>query len=276
MVKVLNKGRIVKIISNSYTVLSGNEKFECRIRGKFRNLQITPMVGDIVYFTDNMIEKIETRKNELERPFVSNVDQAVIVISVKEPALLLNLLDKLLIIIEFNHIKPIICFTKLDLLDDLKEIKTIMKYYQTVGYLVFTNQNTDLKKVFKNKLTVFTGQTGAGKSTLLNKLGDLKIDTSEISKALGRGKHTTRHVELYELFGGLVADTPGFSALYFKNMTASDIRDSVIEFNEYKDKCRYRDCLHQHEDGCYIKELVKNNHILASRYQNYLKFINEV
>ncbi len=274
----LKIGRIIKIISNQYTVLIDEERKGCRARGKFRNQKKVPMVGDIVLVSpENMIEKIEKRTTELERPFISNVDQAVVVTSVKSPNLSLHLLDKLLVIIEYNNIQPIICFTKLDLLDDLVEIKGLIKYYQSIGYQVFSNQNQKIRKIFRDRITVFTGQTGAGKSSLLNLFDKtLKINTAPISKALGRGKHTTRHVELYQLLGGLIADTPGFSALSFSKMSISDIRDNMIEFNQYRDKCKYRDCIHQYEDGCEIKKMVEQKIILESRYQNYLKFISEV
>ncbi len=278
IMKNFKKGRIIKIISNQYTVLIDEERIKCQARGKFRNQKKVPMVGDIVLVSDeNMIENIEKRKTELERPFISNVDQAVVVTSVKSPNLSLHLLDKLLVIIEYNNIKPVICFTKLDLLDEIDEIKKLIKYYQSIGYQVFSNQEQKIKKIFKNKITVFTGQTGAGKSSLLNLLDQtLKINTAPISKALGRGKHTTRHVELYLLMGGLIADTPGFSALSFSKMSKSDIRDNMIEFNQYRDKCKYRDCIHLYEDGCEIKRMVEQKKILESRYQNYLKFIREV
>lgn len=275
MVILLSKGRIVKVISNNYTVLVNDEKIVCKPRGKFRNMKITPMAGDMVEIENNYILEIFPRKNELERPFVSNIDQVFIITSVKSPDFSTNLLDKLLTIIEFNNITPIICLTKMDLLEDKSEILEIKKYYQSIGYIVLENTEIEkIKTMFKDKLTVFTGQTGAGKSTLLNLIdSNLNISTNEISKALGRGKHTTRHVELYDLHEGLVADTPGFSALTFKGMTKQDIRDNFIEFNEYKDNCKYRDCMHDKEDGCYIKANIDKK-ILKSRYTNYIKFIN--
>ena len=136
--------------------------------------------------------------------------------------------------------------------------------------------NDELAKIFKDKVSILTGQTGVGKSSLINKLEEsMNLKTNEISKALGRGKHTTRHSELYDLAGGFVADTPGFSSLSFINMTKEDIRDNFIEFNEYKDECKYRDCMHVNEDECEIKRKVKENIILKSRYENYVKFIEE-
>ena len=274
------EGRIIKVISNDYSVLVNNQIYICKPRGKFRNIKITPLVGDIVTFDpiNNYLLEIKSRKNSLIRPPISNIDQAVIITSVKEPDFSTNLLDKLLVIIEFNNVKPIICFTKLDLLNknELKEIKEYINYYQRIGYDVYLNTEINkIKKIFKDKVTVFTGQSGSGKSTLLNHLDkSLNLKTDEISVALGRGKHITRHVELIPLFGGLVADTPGFSAISFIDMTNNDIRDNFIEFNEYRHNCKYKDCMHNLEDGCYIKEKVNDGTILKSRYENYLKFIN--
>lgn len=271
-------GKIVKQLSNDYTV-KADKLYVCKPRGKFRNLGLTPLVGDNVEFdpVNNYILNILDRKNELERPSISNVDQAVIVTSVKIPDFSSNLLDKLLCIIEFNNIKPIICFTKLDLLsnEELENIRKLEDYYRTIGYPVYENTDSNLKDIFKDKITVFAGQSGAGKSSLLNRLdSSLNLETGEVSIALGRGKHTTRHTELIELLGGMIADTPGFSAIDFNGMTKSDIRDNFIEFNKYRDNCLYKDCMHVSEDNCAIKELV-GKEILNSRYENYLKFIEK-
>ena len=271
-------GKIIKNISNDYTVDSNGNIFVCKVRGKIRTLDIKPLVGDNVVFDDknNYIMEILPRKNFLNRPPISNVDQAFVITSVKEPDFSSNLLDKLLNIIEFNNIEPIICFTKLDLLNEteLKRIEDIIKYYKSIGYKVFSNTELDkINSLFKDKVSVFTGQSGAGKSTLLNNLDNkLNIKTNEISKALGRGKHTTRHTELLNISGGLVADTPGFSSLDMRDMTKSDIRDNMIEFNKYRDLCLYKDCMHDNEDDCEIKRQIGIN-ILPSRYDNYIKFI---
>lgn len=269
------QGKIVRIISNQYTILA-DRKYECRVRGKFRNLKITPVVGDNVIFDEKklIIEEILNRKNYLIRPLVSNIDQCLIVASVKKPDLDLYLLDKLLCIVEFNNIKPIICFTKLDLLNDLAKINEIKDYYTKIGYQVFYNNEIEkIKPIFNGKITVFTGQSGAGKSTLLNLIDpSLSLKTDEISIALGRGKHTTRHVELIELEHGMCVDTPGFSLVSFNEMTSSDVRDNMIEFNQFKSLCAYRDCMHDEEVDCEIKRQV-NNEILKTRYDNYLKYI---
>lgn len=273
-------GRIIKIVSNDYTVkCEDGNTYICKARGVFRNKKITPLVGDFVKITKekNLIEEIIKRKNELIRPPVSNIDIALVVTSAKEPDFSSNLLDKMIDIIEFNNIMPVICISKYDLLDNTKEMDEIIAYYKKIGYKVFINtQIEDIKKIFKDNVTILTGQTGVGKSSLINKLEkSMDLKTGEISKALGRGKHTTRHTELFELFDGYVADTPGFSSLNFIGMNKEDIRDNFIEFNEYKDKCKYRDCMHVNEDDCEIKRRVANNEILKSRYDNYVKFILE-
>lgn len=275
------EGKIIKLISNDYTVLSNNKKYICKSRGKFRKLKISPLVGDQVIFDDinNYILEVKKRKNELVRPPVANIDQAFIITSVKHPNFSTNLLDKLIDIIEFNNIEPIICFTKLDLLnkEEQNDIDMYINYYKKIGYKVFINtQISEIKEQFKNKISVFTGQTGAGKSTLLNNINpNLKIKTDDISYALGRGKHTTRHVELIELENGFVADTPGFSSLEFIDMKDIDIRDNFVEFELYKEKCKYRDCMHDKEDECEVKNKVRSGDILESRYQNYLNFIHK-
>ena len=276
------EGKIVKILSNDYTVLSNGNYYVCKSRGKFRYENITPLVGDNVIFNenDNYILDVKERRNSLIRPYVSNVDQVFVITSTKHPDIDLNLLDKLLVMIEFNNIEPIICLTKIDLLDDneLKEIEKIKNYYSSIGYTVLYNTELDrIKEMFKGKVTVFAGQSGVGKSTLLNKLNpELNIDTNEISEALGRGKHTTRHVELISMFEGLIADTPGFSSLDLVDMKNTDIRDNFIEFNKYREYCKYDDCMHNKESAaeCMIKREVGNN-ILPTRYENYLKFISE-
>lgn len=269
------EGKIIKLISNDYTVLS-DKLYVCKCRGKFRNEKITPLVGDNVLFdpNNNYILEIKTRKNELVRPPICNIDQAYIITNVK-PEFNSNLLDKLLCIIEFNNIKPIIVFTKIDLLaeEEKKNIDEVINYYKLIGYEVYINTELEkIKKSMKNKISVLSGQSGAGKSTLLNRIDkDLNLKTDEISVALGRGKHTTRHVELINVCDGLVADTPGFSSLDFADMQNTDIRDNFIEFNEYKEKCRYRDCMHLEETDCNVKN---NPKILKSRYLNYVSFIN--
>ena len=274
------EGRIIKNISNDYVVKVDNELYTCKPRGKFRISNLTPLVGDIVEIdgNNNYIIDIKKRKNSLIRPSVSNIDKAIIVTSVK-PKLDTNLLDKLLVLTMYNNIEPVICFTKLDLLnlEELKEINNVINYYNSIGYVTVKNTEIDkIKSILKNNLSVFVGQSGAGKSSLLNKL-DSKLDlkTNEISKALGRGKHTTRHVELFEVCEGLVVDTPGFSSLDLSSLSNMDIRDNMKEMFDNLDKCKYRDCMHYKEDGCYVKSLVNDNVIMKSRYDNYISFLRK-
>ena len=272
------RGIIVKLISNDYTVLADDKYYVCKARGKLRNMHISPVVGDEVMIDEEnkIILEVLPRKNELLRPPVSNIDQGIIITSLKHPNFDSNLLDKLLTIIEWNNIKPIIIFTKVDLVN-LEEFKEVIDYYKRIGYDVYLNNETlKIKKICKDKISVFAGQSGAGKSTLLNKIGkNLNIKTGEISLALNRGRHTTRHVELLNVEGGLVADTPGFSAVEFVDMTPGDIRDNFREFNIYRRDCKYRDCMHDKEDGCKVKEMVASGDILKSRYENYLNFIHK-
>lgn len=272
-------GVIIKNISNDYTIESDGKQYTCKPRGIFRHQLITPLVGDHVIFDEqnHYITKILPRKNELKRPSIANIDIAVIVTSVKDPNLDTHLLDKFLTIISYNNITPIIYLTKLDLLSttELNKINNYIEYYQKIGYIISTNKDDLLEKI-QNKLVVFTGQSGAGKSTLLNKIDPtLNLYTNEISYALGRGKHTTRHTEIYKTKGALIADTPGFSKIDFYNMTPIDIRDNMKEMFDNLPKCKYIDCLHNKEDGCYVKKLVEDKLILSSRYQNYLDFITK-
>lgn len=272
------RGQIVKILSNLYFVNSNDKIYQCHSRGRFRNDKITPVVGDYVIFDakENYILEIEKRKNYLVRPLVSNLDQGIIVTSVKHPDFSSNLLDKLITVMEHNSITPILCFSKWDLLtpDETKEMEKIVSYYNSIGYITLKNTElTKLKALLSNKTSVFTGQTGAGKSTLMNSLDStIHLLTGEISESLGRGKHTTRHVELIEMYNGKVLDTPGFSSLDFKDLSKEEIRDTFIEFNNYP--CKYKDCMHTNESECEVKKNVSNGNILQSRYENYIKFLN--
>ncbi len=271
------RGQIVKIISNNYTVNNGSMDYVCKARGKFRKEKKTPLVGDYVDFDENnnYILDILPRSNSLIRPLVANIDQAFIITSLKEPDFSLNLLDKLLVVMEVNNIKPIICLTKIDKCSDNKlvEYNKLIDYYKSIGYEVIKNTDyTKIKKLIKNNTSVFTGQSGAGKSTLLNNLNpELNLKTGEISLALNRGKHTTRHVELLEMFDGKVLDTPGFSSLEFKEMSKEEIKDAFVEFNNFP--CIYKDCSHVDEKECKVKEAVNQGKILLSRYENYLKIL---
>lgn len=272
------QGRIIKQISNLYTVECDNELIECSARGKFRKDKISPVVGDLVIINKDTktIDEILPRINKLDRPVVANIDIALIVTSVKKPDLSLNLLDKLLTIVISNNIKPVICLTKLDLVKDKSNIKKLIKYYENLGIPVIKNTNTfKLKRMLKNKLVVLTGQTGAGKSSLLNRLNkNLNLATNPISEALNRGVHTTRHTEIYKIGKVYFVDTPGFSALDINGIDKDTLKNSFVEFNKYN--CAYKDCTHNNEAGCEVKKAVEREEILESRYNNYLKFLSEL
>lgn len=274
------QGRIIKQISNQYTVSVNNQKIICEARGKFRNMGLSPVVGDYVKINEEAktIEEILPRKNELKRPVVANVDVALIITSVKHPDLSLRLLDKQIAIVRKNKIKPVICLTKLDLLNkkELKDIKILMKYYKKLGITILTNQELrSLKRKLKNQVVVLTGQTGAGKSSLLNHLDKkLNLETNPISEALNRGVHTTRHTEIYEIKNIYFVDTPGFSALDIKDLTTDELKHAFNEFDRYN--CGYKDCNHDGEKNCGVKDALKEGHILPSRYLNYVSFLKEL
>ena len=270
------EGKVIRAIGENFIVLSDDKKYKCKVRGNLKEALI--IVGDNVVFEqlepeEGIINKLFPRHNSLLRPKISNVDQFIIVMSAIEPDFSTLLLDKFLVVAEFNNIKPIVYVSKTDLLtpqDKDSLMKELEKYYK-IGYQIITDY-IKLKPILKEKITVLGGQTGVGKSTLLNKLDStLNLATNQISKALNRGKHTTRYVSLLPIEGGLVADTPGFSAFDLSDMTKDDIRTNFIEFNNYS--CKYRTCQHKSEPECAIKEAVKNNEIATSRYENYLKLI---
>ena len=272
------RGQIVKIISDLHIVSCDESSYPCKCRGIFRKEHITPVVGDYVLFNKDkkLVEEVLPRKNQLQRPKVSNIDQAFIITSLVKPDFSLSLLDKLIVLMEINNVEPIICITKEDLLDgDRTDIYESIDYYKNLGYKVVYNYELDkIKNLITNKTSVFTGQTGAGKSTLLNKLNpNWNLETGEISDVLGRGKHTTRVVSLFPFLDGKVMDTPGFSALDFKGVSKEDIRKAFIEFADYP--CPFSDCTHTKESECEVKKAVSANNIMRSRYVNYLKFIEE-
>lgn len=271
------KAKIVKIISNQYTIVDeSNNRYVAVAMGKLR-LGDSPVVGDNVIYEIRdgkaIIENILPRKNYLIRPLIANVDQALVVMSAKDPEFSSTLVDRLIFLIVHAQIEPLICITKMDLSDD--SIYDYIGDYRRSGYKVILidkeNDDHELGEILKDKITVLTGQSGVGKSTLLNKLNpEFNLKTQKTSKALGRGKHTTRHCELHEVCGGLVGDTPGFSSLDFNEMDAYQLRDSVPEFNDYINSCKFNDCLHQNEPGCKVKEAVNKNEISSIRYKNYL------
>lgn len=273
------QGQIVKISSNRHVVNSKGINYNTIPRGKFRKEKLIPKVGDYVRFDDKslVIEEILPRKNTFNRPMVSNIDRAFIITSLVNPFFSLGLLDKFIAHMELNNVDVVICLTKIDLVsdEDYKKIKDVMVYYNNIGYTVLTNKDlNEIKELIKDKTVVFIGQTGAGKSTLLNKLNpNWNLKTGEVSIALGRGRHTTRNVELYDFLDGKVLDTPGFSALDFSIYKKEDIKYAFREFSSYT--CPFRDCSHTREAECMIKRAVSDGKILKSRYDSYLKFYEE-
>ena len=247
------QGLITKLISGAYTVVTEDfDAYVCKPRGTFRLNEINPKVGDKVIFDkDNkVILEVLPRKNDLIRPFVSNVDKMFLLFSFKEPNLNLTLLDRMLSILEYNSIESIIIFTKVDLINSESEIKLldeITNYYKKIGYKVYHTSkfanNSFLLEEFKGCTCVFAGQSGAGKSTLLNQFApDLQLKTQEISKALGRGKHTTRHTELHRVGDGWVADTPGFGIVDFEFTDLLSFSHSFKEFFEVSTSCKFKGC----------------------------------
>lgn len=286
------KGQIRKALSGFYYVLDedGKRYIQCRGRGVFRNRQISPLVGDYVdYKADNDLEgtilHVYERKNELVRPPISNVDQALLVFSAKQPDFHPLLLDRFLTAIEYHSIQPIICLTKMDLLkDDEKEkITEYIADYEGIGYEVIPTYKGDstlqerLMPILEGKISVLAGQSGVGKSTLLNTiLPSLELKTDDISKALNRGKHTTRHVELIEVNKGLLADTPGFSSFEFDTMEKEELSGCFPEMAERSNRCKFRECLHLNEPKCAIKAALETGEIKDYRYKHYLKFLEEI
>ncbi|QPC46301.1 ribosome small subunit-dependent GTPase A [Mangrovibacillus cuniculi] len=284
------KGQIMKALSGFYYVKMEDRLIQCRGRGVFRNKNISPLVGDYVHYEferdqEGTIMEVFDRKNELVRPPIANVDQAILVFSCVEPEFNPGLLDRFLVLIEYHDIEPIICLTKIDLVPKAKlpELESFIEDYRKIGYqVVITSSETaegleNLLPLLKDKLSVFAGQSGVGKSSLLNALRpDLELKTAGISTHLGRGKHTTRHVELMDVNGGAVADTPGFSSLELMEMEVNDVTFCMPEFQRASEKCKFRGCLHINEPKCAVKTGVEEGTIPAYRYDHYLQFIQEI
>ncbi len=280
-------GIIIKVIGGIYFVEAPDGVFECKARGIFRKNNISPVCGDLVMVEceDNnsyVITSISDRKNVIIRPPLANLDQLVFVVSTCKPVPNMLLLDKFIAICEYKNITPLIVITKTDL-NSFEDITRI--YEKTNIRLLLVNNITGegCDKVLSElygKVSAFTGNTGVGKSTLMNNiLPHLELKTDEISKKLGRGKHTTRHVELFKLEeGGYIADTPGFSSFETQKydiILKEDLADCFIEFKEYADKCRFKDCSHTKEKGCAVIEAVKNGLISASRHDSYVQMYEE-
>ncbi|AGT31491.1 GTPase A [Geobacillus genomosp. 3] len=284
------EGQIIKALSGFYYVLSEGNVFQCRGRGVFRKQKVTPLVGDRVVFTatsetEGYILDIRERQNELIRPPVANVEQAILVFSAVSPDFSAKLLDRFLVLIESKEIAPVIVISKMDLLDGEGK-ETIARYvhdYRRIGYEVIETSAVtrggldELATLLYGRISVFAGQSGVGKSSLLNALcPDLQLKTGDISTHLGRGKHTTRHVELLEVAGGLVADTPGFSALEFDEIELDELPNYFPEFRAYGEGCKFRGCLHIAEPKCAVREAAAAGDIAPYRYDHYLSFVAEM
>lgn len=286
------EGLIVKALSGFYYVeeTATGTIYECRGRGVFRNVDISPLVGDHVVFQieahqKGYITEVFPRKNELVRPPIANVDQVILVFSVKDPDFNQLLLDRFLAIIESCGIEPVIVLSKCDLLARHDELDAYIAYYRSIGYQVLkTNQNDQqsiqmLLTVLDQKISVLAGQSGVGKSSLINAINPMfKLQVDAISKALGRGKHTTRHVELFKVGGGFLADTPGFSKLSFKDFSLSET-DLAMAFRDYfalSENCKFRGCLHLNEPQCAVKAKLGSSEVYDARYQNYQSFQLEI
>ncbi len=274
---MLKQGQVIKVIAGFYDVVSNNNIYRLRASGSLRDNNINPVVGDIVEFKDDsLLLKVNERRNFLIRPKVANVDQVVIITSLAEPKFSSLLLDKFLAIIESQNIDVIIIFTKADLGDNQPYFD-----YQSQGYkcLLINNKNMEneienIRNNFKNKLSVFTGQTGVGKTSTINNLLNLDRATGEISKSLGRGKHTTREVEILINNNIEIIDTPGFSSLEIQ-LTKQELAHSYFDFKEWSKHCKFSSCLHHKEIECEVKRKLEEGNLLQSRYDNYIKMLLE-
>lgn len=280
------KGQIRQSLSGYYDIFSEGKTYRTRARGNFRKKGQTPLVGDYVEFkSDNENEgyvlKILERKNQLVRPPVANVDCAIVVTACVEPDFSSNLLDRQLVMLSENEIVPILYFSKADLMDETtkERMLPVFDYYSKYYRTVVSEKNMADEELVSalleeaGNVLVVMGQTGAGKSTLLNRLDPkLKLETGEISKALSRGRHTTRKVSLMDVKGHLIADTPGFSSFELREIEKERLSSLFEDFNEYSPQCRFRGCLHLNEPDCAVKAAVLEGKILESRYENYKLF----
>ncbi len=282
------KGIILKGVGGLYFVETADAVFECKARGVFRKHGQKPLVGDRVEIRigrdgeENTIEVIEPRSSELMRPPVANIDRLFILSSVREPNPSTLIIDKMTAIARYRNIEPVVVVTKSDL-GDTSELREI---YEKSGILFFavsskTGEGVDaVRAEFKGHISAFAGNTGVGKSSLLNAIApELSLKTGEISDKLGRGRHTTRAVELYKICGGYVADTPGFSSLTIENsevISADELPFCFEEFEEFLGNCKFTSCRHINDKGCAILEAIENGEISRSRHNSYVAMYDEV
>lgn len=282
------EGILLKSYGGFYYVRSSGETWVCRVRGKHRLSSTDFLPGDRVVFTiteDNMgvIEKRLERRNQLLRPPVCNVDQAVVVMALANPEPDLSLLDRILLLSEFNLVSPVICFNKLDLVS-AGDADGLIRAYQSIGYQVLGTSTKwgkgieRLRSILDNKTTVFAGPSGVGKSSLLNAIqSGFCLKTGNVSRKVGRGKHTTRYVELLPLdSGGLVADSPGFSRLRLPHIAREELAFYFPEMDQYRGQCKFSTCLHYQEPDCAVREAAEKKLLSQWRYEHYLDFLQEV
>lgn len=284
-------GKIIKGIAGFYYVHDGDSRlYECKAKGIFRNKKIKPLVGDNVEFSvldeENQIGNINQilpRQNQLIRPAVANIDQAVVVFAISEPMPNLNLLDRFLVMMEQQNVPVVICFNKSDLADR-QEIEKLKAIYAPAGYPIHFISTYDetgflgLKELIKNKTTVLAGPSGVGKSSITNFLQPkANMETGVVSQKIKRGKHTTRHSELFFVEKGTyMMDTPGFSSLYIEDLEPNQLKEYFPEFEPYEEKCKFLGCIHVGEKICGVKTAVEQREISKSRYENYVLLYQEL
>jgi ribosome biogenesis GTPase len=285
-------GKIIKGIAGFYYVHTPEKNviYECKAKGIFRNQNIKPLVGDDVEIDTEeqpvgcgTIVKILHRKNELIRPAVTNVDQAMIIFAAAEPNPNLNLLDRFLIMMRKQKLNTIVCFNKMDIVTE-NEISLLKETYKLCGYeVIFTSllNNNGLDGIYemlRGRTTVLAGPSGVGKSTFINMIQPkANMETGDVSEKIKRGKHTTRHSELiYVDQDTYVMDTPGFSSLYIDDIDKEELKDYFVEFHAYEEECRFIGCSHRNEPGCAVKNALKEHKISKIRYENYITLYNEL
>ncbi|MBQ8767989.1 MAG: ribosome small subunit-dependent GTPase A [Clostridia bacterium] len=278
------EGIITKGIGGFYYVEVADAIYECKARGIFRKKKIVPLVGDTVEITvnenaENTIDLICERKNFLNRPPVSNIDNLIIVVSTVEPRPNFFVIDKLIATAEYKNIEPYIVISK----TDLSSYKEIYDVYKKSGITIIAledeNSLKKIKEIMRDKISAFTGNSGVGKTTLLNRLdSSLNLSTGAISDKLGRGRHTTRQAQLFKVCGGYVIDTPGFSSFEFEKteiIKKDDLPYCFREFREYLGNCKFTSCAHVNDKGCSICDAVKTGKISEIRHNNYIQMYNQ-